>query len=402
MIARPSLPHAPFVAVAGLSARMLAQSAVRAGLRVAALDLFGDRDTRAASDVWFDIGGEGLTIDPTKLAGALERVARLPRLIGWIGGSGLEPCVAALRGAQGLPPFIGNDAAAEAAVRDPRRFFALLDTLGVPHPEVSFTCPAEPDGWLQKRANGCGGMQVEDAREPDGPAPPADTYFQRLSRGRPLSALFVGARGHARVIGFAEQLTCTLGDLRFVHAGSIGPIDVPPRVDARMRDAIDALCANTGLTGINSCDFLLDGDAFELLEINARPSATMALYEAASPRAWPRGLLACHLDACRLGRLPPPETRTARSACAGQQVLFAPVSFTASQAFSDACLRDPRCRDVPMPGTHIVAGQPVCTLFVDAASPDTVRHALERQRALVLQRIETCHETDHAPHSCPA
>lgn len=410
MTARPSsLPHAPFVAVAGLSARMLAQSAVRAGLRVAAFDLFGDRDTRAASDVWFDIGGAGLSIDPAKLVRALERVARLPRLVGWIGGSGLEPHVAALRGASGLPAFIGNEADAEASVRDPKRFFPLLDALGVPHPDVSFARPTEPHGWLRKRANGCGGMHVvhvERAREFADAASSADTYFQRFGPGRPLSALFIAARGQAHVIGFAEQLTCEIGDLHFVHAGSIGPIDVPQPVAARVRDAIAMLCAHAGLTGINSCDFLLDGDAFELLEINARPSATMALYEAASPRRWPRGLLACHLDACRYGRLPPPDQRIERSACAGQQVLFAPASFTASQAFSDACLRDPHCRDVPMPGTPIEAGQPVCTLFVGAASPDAVRHALERQRLAVLQRIETClkinHEANHASHSCPA
>ncbi|MDB5834148.1 MAG: ATP-binding protein, partial [Caballeronia sp.] len=38
--------QAPYIATVGLSARMLAQSARRAGLNVAALDIFGDRDTR--------------------------------------------------------------------------------------------------------------------------------------------------------------------------------------------------------------------------------------------------------------------------------------------------------------------------------------------------------------------
>lgn len=51
MTMRPSPARAPFVAVAGLSARMLAQSAARAGLRVVALDVFGDCDTREASEL---------------------------------------------------------------------------------------------------------------------------------------------------------------------------------------------------------------------------------------------------------------------------------------------------------------------------------------------------------------
>lgn len=400
MSSRPSLSHAPFVAVAGLSARMLAQSAARAGLRVAALDVFGDRDTRKASELWFDIGGGALSIDGARLVDALERVARLPRMLGWIGSSGLEPLVAQLCRARGLPAFIGNSTEASAAVREPARFFALLDALNIPHPAVSFTRPAMAQGWLLKRADGCGGTHIEPAMTFSNQQVPAQCYFQRLSSGRSLSALFIAARGSARVLGFAEQITCKMGNLPFVHAGSIGPIDLPPQVAARVRAAIEALCARTGLAGINSCDFLLDGEAFELLEINTRPSSTMTLYETASPEAWPRGLLACHLDACRYGCLPPPEAPAHASWRAAQQVLFAPHPFAVSQGFSDVCLQDPHCRDIPMPGTWIEAGQPVCTLLVRAASADAVRHALERERALVLQRIETCHEPDYAFIQC--
>lgn len=403
---RPSLAHAPFVAVAGLSARMLAQSAVRAGLRVVALDVFGDRDTREAAALWFDIGTGQLSIDYARLVAALERAGRLPGLMGWIDGSGLEPFVAQLCREPGLPRFIGNPVQASAAVRDPQRFFALLDELEIPHPPVAFTRPDDAQGWLVKHADGCGGTHIELATALRESTVPARAYFQRHHSGRSLSALFVAARGNARVIGFAEQLTCRMGNLPFVHAGSIGPIDLPPAVEARVRAAIAALCARTGLSGINSCDFLLDGDAFELLEINTRPSSTMTLYESASPDAWPRGLLACHIEACRYGRLPAHDapvigTAPASATCrAGQKVLFAPRPFAVSQRFSDACLRDPRCRDVPMPGTWIEAGQPVCTLLVRDASVDEVRHALEAQHTLVLERIETCHEPDYAFIQC--
>ncbi|QQC67768.1 ATP-grasp domain-containing protein [Paraburkholderia ginsengisoli] len=398
---------APFVAVAGLSARLLAQSAARAGLRVAALDLFGDRDTREAAELWCEIGaGTGaLTIDRERLVDALQRVARLPHFLGWIGGGGLEPLIAQLCDAPGLPRFIGNTAQASAAVREPRRFFALLDELAIPHPAVSFTRPETPEGWLFKHADGCGGTHIEAVEAPGAeratahePAQGSPGYYQRMGNGRSLSTLFIGAHGRAQLLGFAEQLTCTLGALAFVHAGSIGPIDVPPPVAARVQAAVDALCARTGLVGLNSCDFLLDGDAFEVLEINARPSSTMALYETASPDAWPRGLLACHLDACRFGRLPSGASLALASRPrwrVGQRVLFAPRAFTVSANFSDACLRDPQCCDVPMPGTRIDAGQPVCTLLVRAASVDAVPRALDAQRAVVLQRIETCDEPDH-------
>jgi predicted ATP-grasp superfamily ATP-dependent carboligase len=76
-------------------------------------------------------------------------------------------------------------------------------------------------------------------------------------------------------------------------------------------------------------------------------------------------------------------------------VVFAPLGFTVSPAFSDACSGDPACHDVPLAGTRIEAGQPVCTLVVTAPSVDAVRRELERQHALFLQRIETCRESFH-------
>jgi predicted ATP-grasp superfamily ATP-dependent carboligase len=395
------LAHPPFVALAGLSARWLAQSAARAGLHAAALDIFGDRDTREAAELWFDIGAAGgaLAIDRARLVDGLTRLARLPGLLGWIGGSGLEPLLPRLCAEPGLPRFLGNDAEAIAAVREPRRFFALLDALRIAHPAVSFERPATAGGWLFKQADGCGGTHIEAADALDSSAGRAHGYFQRIARGRSLSALFIGAHGRAHLIGFAEQLTCAAGERPYVHAGSIGPIDLPSALAAHMQQALDALCERTGLVGINSCDFLCDRATFDVLEINARPSSTLALYETASPDAWPAGLLACHLDACRHGRAPSAASLALARAPrwrAGQRVLFAARPFAVSTAFSDACLRDPQCRDVPMPGTRVEPGQPVCTLHVRAASLDAVRSALAAQHERVVQRIETCDEPDHA------
>jgi predicted ATP-grasp superfamily ATP-dependent carboligase len=390
------LQPAPYIAAVGLSARMLAQSARRAGLNVAALDIFGDRDTRRYAPLWFDIGGTGVSIDRTLLFDALERTARLPRMLGFIVGSGLEPLVRELCSASRLPRFIGNSAEATAAVREPRRFFALLDRLGIAHPDVATTRPADTNGWLFKRADGCGGTHIE-VLEALGATPPADGYFQRRAAGRSMSALFIGARGKAAMIGFAEQLSMPAGNFPFLHTGSIGPVEPPLQVAADVTEAVNAIVAHTDLVGLNSIDFLLDGNSFQVLEINARPSSTMTLYETAAPETWPLGLIACHVDACIDGRLPAPAP-TATRVRAGQRVLFAPRGFVVSGSFSDACFSDPSCHDVPQPGTRIGAGEPVCTLVVTQSSTSTsaVRDELERRSALVLQRIETCHEDTDA------
>ncbi|WP_210235582.1 prephenate dehydrogenase dimerization domain-containing protein, partial [Mesorhizobium sp. M1C.F.Ca.ET.176.01.1.1] len=68
---------------------------------------------------------------------------------------------------------------------------ALLDELDIPHPPVALTLPAAASGWLMKRADGCGGTHVEPLATLAtlaGSGPPAQAYFQRHSRGRPMSA----------------------------------------------------------------------------------------------------------------------------------------------------------------------------------------------------------------------
>ncbi|MHB9837856.1 ATP-grasp domain-containing protein [Paraburkholderia terrae] len=385
---------APFVAVAGLSARMLAQSAAHAGYQVAALDLFGDRDTRRYAKLWLDTGGDGLSIDRDKLQAALERVVRLPKLIGYVVGSGIEPYIGWLQETAKLPRLIGNDADATAAVRDPRRFFPLLDELRIAHPEVAFLPPERLEGWLHKAADGCGGTHIRPAENAD----TRDGYFQRVNQGLPMSALFLAAQHEAFVIGYAEQLCVASGKLLYLHAGSLGPVDLPAGITRQIDNAVRSITARANLSGINSLDFLLDGDAIRVLEVNARPSSTMALYERAWHDAWPRGLLAAHIDACLHGRLPP-ERAGAPQCRVAQQVVFAPAAFTVTRRLSDALFVDPVCHDIPNPGTRIEAGQPVCTVLVTGRMSDgrtALQRELQHQTQRLLQRIETstepCHE----------
>jgi uncharacterized protein len=379
--------RAPCVAVAGLSARMLAQSASRAGLNVVALDIFGDRDTREHAQEWFDIGGDGLSIDRVRLYDALEHAARLPRMLGLIVTSGLEAMTGELSRAPRVPRFIGNGVEA-LGVRDPRRFFGLLDRAGIAHPEVRHTIPEDRSGWLVKQPDGCGGTHIEWASKVEHVKKSA--YFQRFSRGRSMSALFVAAHREAKVIGFAEQLTVETGLYPFVHAGSFGPVELRHDMAQHIISDIESIVWETNLTGLNSIDFLLDGDTYSVLEINTRPSSTMALYEAAWPDAWPRGLIGAHLDACLHGELPPTHTATQTPPQrAGQRVVFAPKRFTVTPEFSDDCFNDAACHDVPLPQARIEQGMPVCTVSVVAPTLERLRDALECEHARLLKCIES-------------
>jgi predicted ATP-grasp superfamily ATP-dependent carboligase len=97
---------------------------------------------------------------------------------------------------------------------------------------------------------------------------------------------------------------------------------------------------------------LVDGDC-RVLEINPRPSATMALYD----DDFDQGLLALHIAACH-GELPPLARHTgpirALRIVYSQSATSIPVGFHWPEG----------CADIPNPGATIEAGQPLCSLVV--------------------------------------
>src|SRR5882724_10039129 len=150
--------------VAALSARLLAQSAQRAGWRVVALDLFGDVDTCAAADEWHSIGDPAtLRVDGDLFLAALESARAKADCIGWIAGAGFEPRPDLLDAGARVLPLLGNDRTTIERMRDPRRFFAVLAERQIPHPETTLDLPAQPLGWLVKDFATSGGWYVRRA-----------------------------------------------------------------------------------------------------------------------------------------------------------------------------------------------------------------------------------------------
>ena len=60
--------------------------------------------------------------------------------------------------------------------------------------------------------------------------------------------------------------------------GVIGPVPVPPAVGAALQRVVREAAAEFELRGLASLDFLLDGERIDVLELNPRPPASIALY----------------------------------------------------------------------------------------------------------------------------
>jgi len=362
-------PSVPLLIVA-VTGRALAASAAKSGHRVVVLDLFADRDTRAVASACRPVASpHGLRFDQRAL---LRAATAMAPSAGLVYGSGFEGRTGLLARLVRDRALYGNRPETVAAVRDPARFFPLLDRLGLGHPEVRLTPPRATAGWLVKRAGGAGGAQVAFAGAR--PVRPGD-YYQRLVTGPSLSATFLGDGRRACLLGINRQWTAPRPGLPFLYGGAVGGIRLPFRIRREIQAGLDTLVEATGLVGLNGLDFILGPREWLVLELNPRPTATFELYDP----DYPRGLFDRHLRAC-LGELP---SRAARP-----RAVRAHAVVHATAAGRDAGVEFPAwCRDLPMPGTSLRPGDPICTVHASGANVERALVLLRRRHLAIGQAL---------------
>lgn len=379
------------LAVAAMSARMMAEAAVRDGFEVIALDLFGDVDTCEVASRWFAIGSApALRIDPALTLAALRVLAHRGGVAGWVAGGGFEGQPELIEQGAALLPLIGSRPGAVAAVRDPVRFFGLLAAQDIAHPRVLTRPPPDSAGWLVKDATGCGGWHVRrllPQRDPTlATAALPQHYFQREQRGMPMSATFVANGSEAVVLGFNEQIVEAFGDRPFVFCGVIGPLPLPAAAEREVRRAVAAVTDGFALRGLCSLDFLLDGEQVWVLEVNPRPPASAALYADAAP-------MAAHVNACLHGALPAaPSAGAGAGASAprvhGSQIVFARRDMALDKVAVTRVAAWPGAHDLPCTGGRLHAGDPLCSVSASGADAAQVRALLARSRDALLKSLE--------------
>ena len=373
------------IAVAALSARMMAEASARDGFDVVALDLFGDADTRLAASQWMSLGEPAsLAIDDVRTLAALRELARRGEVSGWVAGSGFEGRPGLLAEAAALLPLVGTSASAVCRVRDPAQFFGFLASKGIHYPPVRLgalarTLPDDGTRWLVKDALGCGGWHVWRATPRRVAEMPAHHYLQQQAPGVPMSATFVANGRNAVVLGFNELTVRRFGTRPFVFCGAVGPVKLAARAASRALAAVRALTAEFELRGLCSLDFMLDGPEIAVLEVNPRPPASMALYG--------DGLMAAHVHACLHDALPAP--RAVPDHVEGTEIVFARHDGLIDDAAARRLSAWPGSHDLPCAGTRLEAGDPLCSLSASGADADAVRAALHQACEALLDTLET-------------
>ncbi|MDH3282608.1 MAG: ATP-grasp domain-containing protein, partial [Gammaproteobacteria bacterium] len=319
-----------------------------AGWNVTAVDGFGDLDTRRSAHHYRQVPFGPCGFDRAALIQALNEYPGCSLVY----GGGLEWTPDVLTGLRKDIEVAGNPPEILQTLGDAERFFAELARLTIRHPEVRHAPPADGGAWLSKRAAACGGTHVCWWR--GGEPHDAGRYFQRYTPGTAYSVIFLADRQSFCEVGWNRLLEPN-DPPGFNYRGAINHADgLDPRARNEVRGWVRRLVDALGLAGLNGIDFVLTDQGPELIDLNARPPATIALFDP----EYPRGLVHAHVAAIR-GKLPAaPRAHPPRA----HEVVTAPRALTIPTEF-----RWPDwCADIPMPGTRVPATAAVCSVFACA------------------------------------
>jgi predicted ATP-grasp superfamily ATP-dependent carboligase len=378
------------ILLVGISVRAAAQSAVRSGHPVMALDSFGDLDLSATCRNLSLMHDFPRCQD--ELDSATERLYRCTRELDFdevIYLSGFENHPECVQGweTDGIT-VLGNSSETLRSVRDWEDIFAFLDKMEIPHPETFLvkdvtrldTGQVDPRRYIVKPVHSGGGHGIRPLSDFLGAKPPEDRQprpilIQELLKGIPASASFVSAPGEFRLISTTMQLTGNQFS-PFRYCGNIAPLDAPPKIRAEMEMTAKTIAREYGLVGSNGIDFMLSGGRAHLLEVNPRPQGSLEVVESASDSS----VMDSHIRSCRgcgVGKI-----KSSGRFFHGRKIVFSPSELVTTPLDSIDFVRD-----VPRPGTPMVPGAPICTVVARSESADGCRQSLGQLEKRVIRMI---------------
>lgn len=414
--------------IVGISSRAVVESAVQAGFNVLAIDYYGDWDSRQQGPVLGLTTDLGLKPSVKNLLAIARSITLVPGgpavgtssnpFEGMVYTSGPDNHPEGLGFWERRGLLAGNPPSALKSVRDPWLLRKALAQISVAMPPFTRAdrrlMPDTGRQWLLKPLASGGGHGIRllsrdpvKARSQLTALEDKEGFIiQQFIPGIPCSATFLADGRRAVLLGTSRQLVGAgePGARPFVYAGNIVPLVLPFRpgmqaLTGLLNRIAGHLTATFGLKGLNTIDFIANSRGIWILEVNPRWSASVELIE----KKLRQPLFAWHLAACGFGNAIDPElifsgggggNDRGGPACRppvqydfwGKAIVYAQKTFTVAPPIGPGLLYRQGMRDIPLPGTLVSAGQPVCTVLVEAASENSCRQQLG-SRAAWARRI---------------
>ena len=366
----------PELLLIATSARALLESAIRSGYRVAVIDGFCDREVmqHAVAAQRVNLREEG-GLDDAELADAITTMRKqYPESIHMlVTGSGIEGCEGALEIIrQSNLLWLGNHNQQNRFVG--RNAFKLQSSQIMPMPDNQAP-------YLYKSTIGSGGTHIY--RDDGAQKIKANYYRQSYLPLMNISHLFLADGNQIETVGFSTQWHSKHDSTRpFCYGGAINAHSLNESCIAQA----EAAAKTFNLIGLNNIDYLYDGTKLYFLELNPRPSATMALYD----QDYAKGLLHAHIKACTAKGL---ARRTKKSSASRAFAIF----------YTDDALQLPsdfewpiEAKDVPVEkvlGYRFEKHAPICTMHAEANNVGNALADLQRRIRDLQRRISQISQT---------
>lgn len=337
---------------------MLARMAKACGYTIVVIDCFADMDTcRNALQVE---RVDSLELD--ELVPAITNIKTQNAVFYCVYGSGFEKYSQSLQLIAQHFIILGNSAIDFRRLNDKKDFFRHLRRHSIYFPEVRFVRPTDDANWLVKPLLGVGGQgirHISESKVVDG------VYWQQFQSGISMSALFVADGRTAQLIGFNRLYQAhALDQQEYLFSGAINQAQINESQQQTLLSWLNCLTRIYALKGINSMDFIYTQDRCYVLEINPRPCATMALYDA--------GVFAMHIQACKgeVSELPVDD-----GLFHGYRIIYAqqPIDIRKSLQWPSWSM------DIPPAVTKIYPGQPICSIIAAGETQEIVLQKLQQR-----------------------
>lgn len=361
------------IIIAAISSRIYAQAAVDAGFEVLALDAFCDVDTQK-------LAFETHQIDLNELgfnAGALlDRLKSLDTrgFQGMCFGAGFEAQPQLLTEIAKHLPVLGSSAETLRHCKNPQFFLELCNAFDMRTPKTTFKRPARSLGWVSKQLGASGGAHIKPLLPLDLPTN-LPVYYQQITEGTSISCLFLADGVHAEVIGFNEQWCAPTTLAPYRYGGAVSQASLSHACKKTMTEFIRGITYKLTLRGMNSVDFLVNGDEVFALEINPRLSATLDLYRAKSG-----SLFASHVAGCQKLLTDWPVVRGISSA---HLIIYTKhaIKIPKNMVWPDwVC-------DIPQPNAMIKADAPLCTVTAEAQMARQAKQLVQERAASLRDEL---------------
>lgn len=356
------------------SGRSLAAATKLAGYECLVIDQFADQDTQLLAEAFIKVP----VFNDESLPVAIQTLQNRYSIKGIVIGSGFEqqPDLINIIGQQ-LPVF-GNTVETLKMINNPKFFFSELQQRDLTFPVTIFD-PDEIDltqgQWLRKCAGQSGGQHVAvydpNLVWPDGNI---NQYYQARVFGENRSCVFLANGQEAYLVGI-NRTWVEANSFKF--AGAVTQNLQKDHTRGQLKEILDQLVVQFSLKGVCGLDYILCRDKIVILEINARPTASVELYDHSEC-----SLFKAHLDACH-GELPVcsefvPQADKARA----KLILYAETRCMIPQIEWPAWVSD-----IPATGSEIALGSPICSVYAEGKTADSATKIVHNRRRELYWRL---------------